>query len=185
MKRAMAWVVAVAAAVGLSLAAAPAGTAAVSASSAAAPYCGIVWGSLDKSANPMLGAGPVTGIRAGRHDCYDRLVFDVAGPAPQFTAGYVSSLTEDPSGRSLALRGGAILHIVVIADSFTSYLPKNRTDVLDVTGCQTFRQVAFAGSFENHYSVGLGVRARLPFRVFTLDAASGGSRLVVDVAHYW
>jgi len=29
------------------------------------------------------------------------------------------------------------------------------------------------------------VRARLPFRVLTLDGPGSGSRLVVDVAHYW
>jgi hypothetical protein len=33
--------------------------------------------------------------------------------------------------------------------------------------------------------VGLGVRARLPFRVFKLDGPGEGSRLVIDVAHQW
>jgi len=32
--------------------------------------------------------------------------------------------------------------------------------------------------------MGLGVRARLPFRVFTLTDATT-SRLVIDVAHHW
>ena len=35
-----------------------------------------------------------------------------------------------------------------------------------------------------HTSMGLGVRARLPFRVFTLDDGTA-SRLVIDVAHRW
>jgi hypothetical protein len=51
---------------------------------------------------------------------------------------------------------------------------------VNLAGYQTFREAKFAGSFEGQTSVGLGVRARLPFRVFTLD-----SRLVVDVAHRW
>ena len=35
-------------------------------------------------------------------------------------------------------------------------------------------------------TVALGVRARLPYRVFTLyDASTNRSRLVVDVAHRW
>ena len=33
--------------------------------------------------------------------------------------------------------------------------------------------------------IGLGVRARLPYRVFVLDGSGGGSRLVIDVAHRW
>jgi hypothetical protein len=57
--------------------------------------------------------------------------------------------------------------------------------VTDISGYQTFRQVAYAGSFEGYTSIGLGVRARLPFRVFTLDGPGSGSRLVVDVAHFW
>ena len=53
----------------------------------------------------------------------------------------------------------------------------------NVSGYQTFRQVAWAGSFEGYTTLGLGVRARLPFKVFTLDGPGSGSRLVVDVAH--
>jgi hypothetical protein len=49
----------------------------------------------------------------------------------------------------------------------------------------TFRQVVFDGTFEGQTQIGLGVRARLPFRVFTLAGPGGGSRLVIDVAHRW
>jgi hypothetical protein len=55
----------------------------------------------------------------------------------------------------------------------------------DVTGYQTFLQVAGAGSFEGQTTIGLGVRARLPFRAFILTGPGDGSRLVVDVAHLW
>ena len=58
-----------------------------------------------------------------------------------------------------------------------------RPTVFDVDnsaiGYQTFRQVAWAGSFEGATTVGLGVRARLPFRVHTLP-----DRIVIDVAHH-
>ncbi len=55
----------------------------------------------------------------------------------------------------------------------------------DVSGYTTFRQVAFAGSFEGQTTVGLGVRARLPFRAFVIAGPGDGSRLVIDVAHRW
>ena len=50
----------------------------------------------------------ITGVRAGRHDCYDRLVIDVRGVRALTTwhAAYVSGVTADPSGRPVTLRGG-------------------------------------------------------------------------------
>ena len=62
--------------------------------------------------------------------------------------------------------------------------------VVDVGGFRTVRQVVSAGSFEGYTTFGIGVRGRLPFRVFVLDGrGSGGpnvgSRLVIDIAHRW
>lgn len=150
----------------------------------AAPYCGITWGSLAKSA-PMAGTGSLTNIRAGRHDCYDRLVFDVSGTARGYHVSYVNTMYEDPTGRVIPLRGGAKLSITVHAPAYDTagrptYRYANRNELANVSGYRTFRQVAWAGSFEGLTTVGLGVRARLPFRVFTLPG-----RVVVDVAHLW
>jgi hypothetical protein len=169
------------AAVGV-LAAAPAGAAPV-----AEPYCGITWGSAEKSVTPTSGTALVN-IRAGRNDCYDRLVFDLRVPAPPtgFQVSYVDQVYEDPTGAVVPVRGGAKLQVTVDAFSWDmttgeqTYVYGNRAELVDVTGFQTFRQVAWAGSFENTTTIGLGVRARLPFRVFTL-----GDRVVVDVAHFW
>ncbi|HAG60432.1 MAG TPA: hypothetical protein DCL83_14500, partial [Arthrobacter bacterium] len=71
------------------------------------------------------------------------------------------------------------------ANGNATYNPANKTELANVAGYQTFRQVAYAGSFEGYTTLGLGVRARLPFRVFTLDGPGTGSRLVIDVAHFW
>jgi hypothetical protein len=54
-----------------------------------------------------------------------------------------------------------------------------------VRGYPTFRHLAWAGSFEGQTTLGLGVRARLPFRVALLAGPGGGSRVVLDVAHRW
>ncbi|MEV6277467.1 hypothetical protein [Nocardia sp. NPDC051832] len=152
-------------------------------------YCGLVWGSLDKSV-PYGSTAPVTNIRSGRHQCYDRLVVDLAGPVSGYRVGYVDRVTQDGSGAPVPLRGGAFLNVAVYAPAYdnagnSTYHPANRTELTDVTGYSTFRQVAWAGSFEGQTTVGLGVRARLPFRVFTLDGPGNGSRVVLDVAHYW
>ena len=55
-----------------------------------------------------------------------------------------------------------------------------------MTGWSTFRQIKLVGpSFEGVTQFGLGVRARLPFRVFTLTGPGSMTRVVIDVAHRW
>jgi len=160
------------------------------ASASAAPYCGIVWGSLTKSGS-VEAAPNLTGVRAGRHDCYDRLVLDLrGGSSAGFHVSYVDAVYTDASGALVPLRGGARLQIVVHASSYDvngqrTYTPANPSELANVAGYQTFRQVAFAGSFEGQTTLGLGVRARLPVRAFVLAGPGDGSRLVVDVAHFW
>ncbi len=54
-----------------------------------------------------------------------------------------------------------------------------------VTGYPTLRSVVYGGSFEGYTTFGVGVRARLPFRVFVLTGPGAHSRLVIDVAPSW
>jgi hypothetical protein len=157
--------------------------------SAATSYCGLVWGSLAES-NPAMSTASVTNVRTGQHYCFDRMVVDLNGPAAGYTVQYVPEVVQDGSGLGIPLRGGAFLQVTVNAPSYDSngnatYSPADKAELSNVSGYQTFRQVAYAGSFEGYTSIGLGVRARLPFRVFTLDGPGSGSRMVVDVAHFW
>ena len=169
-----------AAALTLGLVAATAPAAVGASSATAAPYCGIYWGSLAKSSSTM-NVTSLSGVRAGRHTCYDRLVIDHRGRATGYDVRYVSQVTQDGSGHPVPVAGGARLQIVDRAARYTT-----PPAMPNVTGFTTFRQVKWAGSFEGQSTVGLGVRARLPFRVFTLnDTATGTSRLVIDVAHRW
>lgn len=157
--------------------------------SATTSYCGLVWGSLAK-ADPAMSTASVTNVRTGQHYCFDRMVVDLKGPVKGYTVRYVPVVAQDGSGRAIPLRGSAFLQVTVNAPAYNSnyqatYRPAKATELSNVSGYQTFRQLAYAGSFEGYTSLGLGVRARLPFRVFTLDGPGSGSRLVVDVAHYW
>ncbi len=152
------------------------------------PYCGITWGSLQKSASASTSApDTLNGVRSGRHACYDRLVLDGASWA---RVQYVPAVRTEGKGEVLALRGGARLEIVTdrADDEQTgqpTYQPADPAELVDVSGYDTFRQVAFGGSFEGQSTLGLGVRARLPFRVFVLTEPGRAPRLVVDVAHRW
>jgi hypothetical protein len=155
----------------------------------AAPACATGWGSLPKAAAATTPA-PLTGVRAGRNECYDRLVLDLgAGPASGYSVSYVAAVRQEGSGAVVPLRGGARLAVVAHAPAYDAtgptYVPANPNELAPVAGSRTFRQVAWAGSFEGSTTVGLGVRARLPFRVLVLTGPGAGSRLVVDVAHTW
>ena len=163
--------------------------------SAASPYCGITWGSQARSTGSYTDTEMVVGVRAGRHSCYDRLVIDLGGGDAAFrsySVRYVNRVTADASGATIPLRGGAFLQITVGAAAYDqhgnpSFGPQTR-NVVNVSGYRTFRQVAYAGSFEGRTDFGLGVRARLPFRAFVLPGTPNTDhvpRLVVDVAHRW
>ena len=158
--------------------------------SAACPA--VTWGSTPETgrAESRLDR-TLTGVRSGRHACFDRLVVDLTSSAPPaFVVRYVDRVTANGSGDVVPLRGGARLQVTVFAPAYDdegdpTYVPANRRELTAVAGYRTFRQVAWAGSFEGDTILGLGVRARLPFRVLQVPGPGTGSRLVIDVAHTW
>lgn len=162
---------------------------------AAAPYCGITWGSQPQARDTLADTESLNGVRAGRHACFDRLVIDVGGQDSTFgtyDVRYVPEVRAEGSGDPVPVRGGAVLQVVVGAPAYdehgATHLPADPREVVGVNGWSTFRQVAWAGSFEGQSTLGLGVRARLPFRVFTLAGTPNSDhtpRLVIDVAHRW
>jgi hypothetical protein len=165
------------------------GVVSVGAASAADPYCGITWGSLAKAGGTASGAA-LDGVRTGRHDCFDRVVFDLSGSADGYQVEYVSEVRTDGEGRQLAVAGGAILRVRLQANVFDElghrhYARAVGDHVADTTGYQTLRDVVHGGCFEGRTTFAVGVRARLPFRVFSLAGPSSSSRIVLDVAHRW
>jgi hypothetical protein len=157
--------------------------------SAAAPRCGITWGSLAK-AGGTASAAPLGNVRTGRHECFDRVVFEFDEPANGYRVEYVSELRTDGEGRRLHVAGGAILRVILKASVFDQlgHLHYARADgdrVADVRGYPTLRDVVYGGCFEGQTTFGVGVRARLPFRVFSLGGPGSSSRIVLDVAHRW
>ncbi|RBY78040.1 hypothetical protein DQ239_10110 [Blastococcus sp. TF02-09] len=162
----------------------------------AAPYCGQAWGSLPEVGTGADDTDMVVNVRSGRHACCDRLVVDLLGQDTTFgtyDVRYVPVVVEDGSGRPVPVRGAADLQVTLQAPAYdgdgnATFTPANRREVVRVGGYSTFRQVAWAGSFEGYTTLALGVRARLPFRVFVLPGvpqSDVGPRLVVDVAHRW
>lgn len=166
---------------------------AVAPAAAVTTTCHVTWGSLPKSGYDYGNISDyIVNVRSGQHACYDRLVIDIADGRPRvgYSVRYVSAVYTEGQGKIVPLRGGAKLQIVLTAPTYNpftgrpTYLPRNPSELVNVTGYRTFRQVAYAGSFEGQTTIGLGVRARLPMRVFVLQTDSL-QRLVIDVAHTW
>ena len=161
-----------------SASAVPANT--TSASALSLPYCGIAWGSGPKT-SMVMGPGEIDNVRVGQHTCFDRVVVDVDGPPAGYDVRYVSEVTADGSGFPVTVPGGAKLQFVVRHPSFAP--TRVGTHLQNVAGYRTIKSVVYAGSFEGQTTYGVGVRARLPFRVFTVPGGHG--RLVLDIAHKW
>jgi hypothetical protein len=153
------------------------------------------WGTGAKDGSPVMSAAPLYLVRVGRHPCYDRVVFDVNGPqAVGYTARYVPVVQADGSGKPVPVAGGAALEVVVRAPMLgidgQGHQPGSRVPAVGedlvarsrVAGWSSLRQVAYAGSFEGQTTTAIGVRARLPFRVF-VTGDQGYRHIVVDIAH--
>ncbi|PZF84210.1 hypothetical protein C1I99_30520 [Micromonospora deserti] len=167
------------------------GTAATTATATTtgSPYCGITWGSATKSAGTLRTA-PLVDVRTGRHDCYDRVVLEFAGPVNGYTISYGETWTE---GEGLPLSpytaGGELLRVSLQAPAYDAHVGtvpwRVGEHTANVLRHRTLRDVVFAGSFEGYTTLAVGVRARLPFRVFVLAGPGTHSRIVLDVAHQW
>ncbi|MFJ9560867.1 hypothetical protein ACIRQQ_12595 [Streptomyces fuscichromogenes] len=157
---------------------------AVAAPTAVTADCAVTWGSLDKTAGSVT-SRRLTDVRTGQHECYDRLVFDAQGTSADpvgYSVRYVDELHQDPSDVVVPIKGGAILEISLFAPRYdpATGVPYPPLPAVDVTGYRTFREFKVTGGSEGYTQAGLGVRARLPFRVFQT-----ANHLVVDVAHTW
>jgi hypothetical protein len=131
--------------------------------------------------HPPVGSPQLTGLRAGRHAGFDRVVFQLDGPIPSYySVRYVPVVRLDGSGAPLRLRGSAFLEVVVRAPTHDQdYRP-----VLSPTRLRpdlpALREVDAPGSFEGQTTAGIGVTQRVGFRVLEL---TNPTRIVIDLAH--
>jgi hypothetical protein len=166
---------------------AAAGAKPASSSASSSASCGASF-TLNSKSHKSTRSRPLVDVRAGRHTCYDRLVLEFRGPVNGYNIRYVKQVYQEGSGKPVPLAGRAKLQVTVVAPAYDSngkptYTPKDPAHVVDVTGFQSFRQVAWAGSFEGYTTLGVGMRRGLPFRILLLAGPGGHSRIVVDVAH--
>jgi hypothetical protein len=154
------------------------------------------WGTGTRQHAPYTSA-PLYQVRAGRHTCYDRVVFDLNGPqAVGYAVRYVKVVHADGSGFPVPVAGRAALEVIIHAHALGQddqghqpwrTLVRPGQDLYtpaQLAGWRTLRQIRSAGSFEGQTTIAVGTRARVPFRVFTVtDTRNQVARVVLDVAH--
>ena len=153
--------------------------------------CDITWGSGEKTAGP-LSTAPLLTVRTGRHECWDRVVFEFDGTAQGYSVRYSAQVLTDGEGLDLVpyTAGGAYLWVTLRAPAYDAdhvavIDARNGDHVANVLRYDTLRDIVFGGSFEGYTTFAVGVRARLPFRVTPLAGPGTHSRIVIDVAHRW
>lgn len=132
----------------------------------------------------------LTDVRVGAHGCYDRVTFEfkprtgeAPGPVAWHAAYEEPPITEDGSGRTVAVKGRAFLVVrfsAAGADLSQESAPETYTGPasLESADATRIRQVRRIGDFEGVLTWVLGLDRRRPFSVTSQD---NPSRIVVDV----
>lgn len=140
------------------------------------------------SADPLaLSALTGASMRVGRHDCFERFVFQITGTGevPGWSVGYQDPMTADGSGAPVELLGAADLAVTVGVWTVSDFEgrpdewpPFEGPDDIVTTGYVALREARNLYAFEGVTQIGLGLDRQRPFRVSWLEAPA---RLVVDV----
>ena len=129
----------------------------------------------------------LTGVRAARHEGYDRIVFEFRNEVPGYDVRYIPRpVQQDGSGKTVAVDGTEVLQIrmenALDADLSDSSAPPT------YTGPQRLRpdtpvvaELVRTGGFEGVLTWVAGVRDRVDFRVSALNEPP---RLVIDLRNH-
>ena len=126
----------------------------------------------------------LTGVRAARHDGYDRVVFEFRDALPGYDVRYTARpVREDGSGTVVSVDGSAVLQVrmdrALDADLSKPSAPPTYTGPTRIAPeASEVVQLVRTGGFEGVLTWVVGLRDRVPFRVSTLDSPP---RLVVDL----
>lgn len=153
-------------------------------SSTAAPSATSLAAGKSFAARHALAAAPsppvLVAIRASHHPGFDRIVFDFSRGLPaRRTARYVAHLTADPSGRTIAIAGRAILQVTLASAVAHNNAGTTTAPTRLAVPLPNAMTVVRSGDFESVVSYGIGLAQRAKIHLFTLTHPN---RVVVDIA---
>ncbi|HVB41704.1 MAG TPA: hypothetical protein VNF47_03220 [Streptosporangiaceae bacterium] len=121
-----------------------------------------------------------TALRPGSHpECrFDRLVIDINGPVPGYSARYVAQVTGDGSGLPVTMPGSKYLVITLTpAQGHTDAGAATLTRNLKLVNFPMLKGYVVSGDFEGYLTVALGLAGGTRYRIGELPG-----RLYVDIA---
>jgi hypothetical protein len=129
-------------------------------------------------------------IAVGRHEGFDRVVFQFRNHLPGYRVEYVQPpLKEDGSGNPVEIQGGAIVLVrmeqasgfdLTTDEGVMVYKGPKRIEG-SAAGTSIVRELARTGDFEAVLSWAVGLEERVDFRVRT---ASSPDRLIIDFRNH-
>jgi hypothetical protein len=149
------------------------------------------WDTGPQQGGSAMTTAPLYLVRAGQHECYDRVVFDVnGGEEVGYSAEYVPVVRADGSGWAVPVEGRAALQVVIRGPIYGTDTqghqpwrqpPRVGADLVSAAGWDALTGVKFAGTFEGQTTIAVGVREQRPFRVW-VRSEPGYRHVVVDIA---
>lgn len=126
----------------------------------------------------------VTALRIGRHDQFDRVVYEFGGNGvPGWKVRYVDEVTTQGKGDIVPVDGTSILHVFISGVTYPEpggVQEYSGPDPLLEPTAQVVTEVHMLGTFEGDTQSAIGTRTDKPgFRVSVLD---NPTRLVIDIA---
>jgi len=129
-------------------------------------------------------------IAVGRHEGYDRVVFQFTNDLPGYRVEYVQPpLKEDGSGNPVTLKGSAFVVVRMepasgfdlnTGEGVMVYKGPKRIDA-SAAGTSVVQELARTGDFEAVLSWAIGLSDKVDFKVST---ATSPSRLIVDFRNH-
>jgi hypothetical protein len=126
----------------------------------------------------------VSDIRVGRHDGFDRVVFEVGGEGtPGWDVRYVDQASSQGSGDAVEVAGEAVLQVSVTGAGYpydTGVEEFRRGEPVSAADTEMVTETVFDSTYEGTTVAFVGTNARAPFRMYLLEAPT---RVVLEVAH--
>ncbi|MGB8004617.1 MAG: hypothetical protein WCF27_10200 [Gaiellaceae bacterium] len=129
-------------------------------------------------------------IAVGRHEGYDRVVFQFQNALPGYKVEYVQPpLTEDGSGKPVSVKGSAIVSVRMepasgfdlnTGEGVLTYKGPKRIDGSSA-GASVVQELVRTGDFEAVLTWAIGLSDTVDFRVQT---ATSPDRLIVDFRNH-
>lgn len=128
--------------------------------------------------SPPVPPVPVlTGVRYAAHDGFDRIVLDIPGALPGYSAKYVTEVRRDGSGEPVSMPGKAFLLITLHPAQAHRANGTPTVTGTHRTGLAGIQAYAIVGDYEGYVSIALGVNGVRNYHLGELS-----NRIYLDLA---